>query len=328
MSFASQTNILAVLTRSDVTRRRGSIYLIKLNFIEEVYQELSPKQMTFGSESKKFLQRDGRSDNLNQSVQRSGSRNFGYKMRGSLQPGQELESSSRQNQTEKKGAATQRGDKIQIEILDSSRQRQSQTVRGKLNTTQGRYSHESDLDDSGEEYQQTARKHMAHNNPTNQRKVQSHRYQSPSMTQIPPEMASKALGGYVSAHKLKQSEIVLDNISRNHGNAAFFEIFLLHRLSFSEVQNQKSYIDSNESFFKVFGLFGYFQTHPVFYALDMVGGKSRVHTFIYNRKDNKFVSFREPRTVDLGICECVAEVTDGFWAVDENGNCEKIALFS
>lgn len=42
MSYAAQTNILAVLTRSDVTRRRGSIHLIKINYIEEVYQEISP----------------------------------------------------------------------------------------------------------------------------------------------------------------------------------------------------------------------------------------------------------------------------------------------
>jgi len=122
--------------------------------------------------------------------------------------------------------------------------------------------------------------------------------------------------------------MILEEKSQANFHSAFFEIFLLHKLDFSEVQNSKSYQDSNESYFKVFGLFGYFQTHPVFYALDMFQGRSRIHTFIYNRKDNKFVSFREPRTVELGICECVAEVMDGLWAVDENGNCEKIALFS
>lgn len=181
-------------------------------------------------------------------------------------------------------------------------------------------------DESGDEYQPTARKNMTPTRaPTT---VKSHRYVSPSITQIPNEIAKKAFGGYVSAQKLKQSEIVLDEKSQQNSNAAFFEIFLLHKLDFSEIQNSKNYLDSNESYFKVFGLFGYFQTHPVFYALDIFQGRSRVHTFIYNRKDNKFVSFREPRTVDLGRCECVAEVMDGFWAVDENGNCEKIALFS
>ena len=47
MSYAAQTNILAVLTRSELTRRRGSIHLIKLNLIEEVYEDQIPEQMTF-----------------------------------------------------------------------------------------------------------------------------------------------------------------------------------------------------------------------------------------------------------------------------------------
>ena len=49
MSFASQTNILAVLSRSDLTRRRGGIHLIKINYIEEVYEQLSPGRLSFGN---------------------------------------------------------------------------------------------------------------------------------------------------------------------------------------------------------------------------------------------------------------------------------------
>jgi hypothetical protein len=38
MSYAAHTNTVAVLTRTEITRRRGWIHLIKLSFLEKTYE--------------------------------------------------------------------------------------------------------------------------------------------------------------------------------------------------------------------------------------------------------------------------------------------------
>jgi hypothetical protein len=137
--------------------------------------------------------------------------------------------------------------------------------------------------------------------------IVTNRYSSSTSKKIPKEIGSKAYKGYISAQKLNQSQSPATDHPQSKGvKRTYLEIFLLQKLNLSTIDISESTRNTNESFFKVFGLFGYFRTHPVFYALDYYQLRTRVHTFIYDRQKNQFVTFRKPRIVELGLCECVA----------------------
>lgn len=80
------------------------------------------------------------------------------------------------------------------------------------------------------------------------------------------------------------------------------------------------------SYFRVLGYFGLYETNPVFFALELKGDRTKLHSIMYDIDEGTIDVFKQSKYIELGLCECVCFGEEFYWAIDENGNTARIGL--
>ena len=81
-----------------------------------------------------------------------------------------------------------------------------------------------------------------------------------------------------------------------------------------------------KQYFKVLGNFGMFEGNPIFFGIGFTNQKTRLYSFAFNLKTQDLGDFKDPKEIDLGLCECVCFGEEFYWAIDEHGSTARIGL--